>query len=374
MAQPADSLAIADLFGVKTGGLVKEEVHQEIQRLQKLLRIETLLLDRLGRGTVRSHRFEWIEDTLAEPLHAGSTDPFGAVYEASEYPLVTAATGLRKRNYTQYNTKAVNISDRNLKVDIHGRSDEMAYQTMKRIRELERDIESQIADGNNGSVQDNNNNARGRTAPLAVQIGADDADNVVANGTTGGGYDADTGLFSAIAVGTAGPVALDFDEFRDVVEAIYLAGGNANIFTSHPSVIKRLNEFLIGEGSSYAFVATVGQSPGTSTADLAANGWFTVIKTDFGTRIELIPNRSQRGYDAPVGTVSTPAAHGYLLDTSTIDVVYIEGITVEPLAKTGIYTRKGIKTDWGLRVNDAASNGCLRQLSLTAAVTGGPES
>src|SRR5690606_23415944 len=365
MAQPQDSLAVADLFGIKTGGLVKEEVYGEIQRLQKLLRIETLLYDRLGRGTVRSHRFEWIEDTLADPVDPTTT----AVIEGSEYPSATAASGLRKRNNTQYNVKGINISDRQLKVDVHGRSDEMAYQTMKRIRELERDIETYIADGNLGSVQDDNNVTGGRTASLASQIGAHDADNVVANGTTGGGYDENDGEFDPITVGTSGPVALDWEAFRGVVEAIYVAGGNPNIFTSHPSVIKIVNEFLIGPGASYAFLPVVGQGPGTTTPDLAANGWFTVIKTDFGTRIELIPNRSQKGYNAPVGTVATPAAHGFLLDTSTIDIVFIEGIVVEPLAKTGLYTRKGVKADWGLRVNDAASNGCLRQLSLTAPVT-----
>ncbi len=82
-----------------------------------------------------------------------------------------------------------------------------------------------------------------------------------------------------------------------------------------------------------------------------------------------MPNRSQKGYSAPTGTVAGTAAHVFLLDPSTLDVVFIEGITVEPLAKVGLYMRKGIKADWGLRVKDEKANAVIKQVSLTSAVT-----
>lgn len=354
MAQPADSLTFADLAAVARGGLVKEEVLQEIQNIN--LKIETALQDRLAMATVKSHKFDHLEDSDDTPTDS-------SVAEGTDYSAVTAASGVRKNNFTQYNVKAVNVSDRQMKVDVHGRSDEMGYQTAKRIRALQRDIETAIVDGNNASAQDDGAGTKGRTAPLAVQIET----NVVQNGVTGGGYVTGTGLFTANTVGTAGPVALKFSDIRTQIENVYLLGGDTTLLTSHPSVTKRISEYLVGTPA--AFVPIVGQSSGTQMENLKANGYIDFFKTDFGTVVQILPNRSQKGYSAPTGTVAGTAAHVFGLDPSTIDVVYIEGITVEPLAKVGLYNRKGIKADWGLRVKMEKSNFAIKQTALTSAVT-----
>jgi hypothetical protein len=354
MAQPADSLTFADLAGVARGGLVKEEVLQQIQDIS--LNIETALQDRLATATVKNHGFEWLEDTLATPTDS-------SVAEGTDYTTVTAASGLRKRNFTQYNTKGVNVSDRSMVIDVHGRSDEMGYQTARRIRELQRDMEHHITDGFAASVQDDGAGTKGVTAALAVQLES----HHVLNGTTGGAFNTTTGLYSAIVPGTAGPVALGFDDIKTMIEGVYLDGGNTTILTSHPSVTKRISEYLVGTPS--AFVPIVGQSSAVKTENLVANGYVDFFKTDFGTVVQIVPNRSQIGYSAPVGTVATTAANVFGIDPSTIDIVYIEGIKVEPLAKIGLYTRKGVKADWGLRVKAEKSNFCIRQVSLTTAVT-----
>jgi hypothetical protein len=353
-AQPDDSLAFADLTAVARGGLVKEEVLQEIQNIN--MNIETALQDRLGTDTVGSHKFDWLTDADDAPTDS-------SVAEGTDYPASTAASGGRKNNYTQYNVKNVNITDRNLRVNIHGRSDEMGYQTARKIRFLQRDIETAIVDGNNASVADTGTGTKGRTAPMAVQIET----TVVANGVTGGGYNSSTGLFTANTVGTGGPVALTFKNVRDCIEAVYLLGGNVNLLTSHPSITKRISEYLVGTPA--AFVPIVNNGSATQAQTMTANGYIEFFKTDFGQVVQILPNRSQKGYSAPTGTVAGTAAHVFGLDTSTIDVVYIEGITVEPLAKQGIYTRKGIKADWGLRVKDERANFVIKQVSLTGTVT-----
>lgn len=353
-AQPDDSLSFADLAAVSRGGLVKEDVLQQIQNIG--INIETALQDRLATNTVGSHKFEWLTDSEDTPSDS-------SVAEGTDYPSTTSATGGRKNNYTQYNVKNVNVSDRALKVNIHGRSDEMGYQTAKKIRALQRDIETRIVDGNNASVADTGTGTKGQTAPLAVQIET----AVTANGVTGGGYNTSTGLFTANTVGTGGPVAVKFSDIRNNIETVYLAGGNISLLTSHPSVTKRISEYLVGTPA--AFVPIVAQSSGTQAQNLTANGHVDFFKTDFGTVVQILPNRSQKGYSAPTGTVAGTAAHVFGLDPSTIDVVYIEGIMVEPLAKVGIYTRKGIKADWGLRVKDEKANFVIKQCSLTGTVT-----
>lgn len=354
-AQPDDSISFADLASATRGGLVKEEVLQQISDLS--MNIETALQDRLATGTVKSHKFECLNDSLAAPTDS-------SVAEGTEYPAVDAENGTRKQNYTQYNIKAVNVTDRSQNIDIHGRSDELGYRTARRIRELQRDIETAIVDGNNASVQDNGTGTKGRTAPLAVQI--ETARTL--NGATGGGFNTGTGLFTAVTVGTGGPVVLNFKAIRDNIETVYLAGGNITLLTSHPSVTKRISEYLVGTPA--AFVPIVAQSDATTTSqNLKANGYVDFFKTDFGQVVQILPNRSQKGYSAPTGTVAGTAAHVFGLDPSTIDVVYIEGIKVEPLAKTGLYTRKGIKADWGLRVKEEKSNFVIMNVSLTGTVT-----
>jgi hypothetical protein len=353
-AQPDDSLSFADLAAVSRGGLVKEEVLQQIFNLN--INIETALQDRIGSKNVSSHKFEWLTDSDEAPSDSSAA-------EGTDYPATTAASGGRKNNYTQYNLKNVNVTDRALRVDIHGRSDEMGYQTAKRIRVLQRDIETRIVDGNTASRADTGTGTSGQTAPLAVQIET----NVVANGVTGGGYNSSTGIFTANTVGTGGPIALGFDDVKTMIEQVYLLGGNLSLLTSHPSITKRISEYLVGTPA--AFVPITGNSAATKPETLTANGYVEFFKTDFGQVIQILPNRSQKGYSAPLGTAAGTAAHVFLLDPSTIDVVYIEGIMVEPLAKVGIYTRKGIKTDWGLRVNDERANAVIKQVSLTTAVT-----
>lgn len=355
MAQPGDSLSFADLAAVTRGGLVKESVLQQIQNIN--INIETALQDRLAVGSVESHKFDWLTDSDDAPSDS-------SVAEAIDAPAVaTAASGGRKNNYTQINLQLVNVSDRSLKVDIHGRSDEMGYQTAKRIRTLQRDIETRIVDGNNASVADTGAGTKGQTAPLAVQIET----HVKANGVTGGGYNGSTGLFTANSVGTGGPQALAFVDIRDLIEDVYLVGGNISLLTSHPSITKRISEYLVGTPA--AFVPITGNSDATKPQAMTANGYIEFFKTDFGTVVQILPNRSQKGYSAPVGTVAATAAHVFGLDTSSMDVVYIEGIKVEPLAKMGLYTRKQITADWGLRVKDERANFVIKQVALTSAVT-----
>lgn len=354
-AQPDDSISFGDLAAVTRGGIVKEDVLQEISDLS--LNIETALQDRLATATVKNHKFDCLNDELEDP-----TDSSAA--EGSEYPTSDAETGSRRNNFTQYNLKGVNVTDRALNINIHGRSDEMGYRTARKIRAVQRDIETAIVDGNNASVQDTGTGTKGRTAPLAVQIES----HRVLNGATGGGYNTSTGLFTAITVGTAGPVTLKFSSVRDMIEEVYLDGGNTSLLTSHPSITKRVSEYLVGTPA--AFVPIVGQSDATKTGEnLKANGYVDFFKTDFGTVVQILPNRSQKGYSAPTGTVAGTAAHVFLLDTSYIDVVYIEGIKVEVLAKTGIYNRKGIKADWGLRVKEEKGQAVIMNTSLTGTVT-----
>jgi len=354
-AQPDDSISFGDLAAVTRSGLVKEDVLQQIADLS--LNIETAVQDRLASATVKNHKFDLLEDELAAPSDSSAA-------EGTDYPSVDAETGTRKCNFTQYNLKAVNVTDRALKIDLHGRSDEMGYRTARRIRELQRDIETAIVDGNNASVQDTGTGTKGRTAPLAVQLES----HRVLNGATGGAFNTTTGLYSALTVGIAGAVALKFSDIRTQIEGVYLDGGNITMLTSHPSITKRISEYLVGTPA--AFVPIVGQSDATSTTEnLKANGYVDFFKTDFGQVVQIVPNRSQKGYSAPLGTVAGTAAHVFGLDPSTMDVVYIEGITVEPLAKLGIYTRKGIKADWGLRVKAEASNFVICNTALTSTVT-----
>ena len=81
-----------------------------------------------------------------------------AVFRAEE----TLAAGEKKMTAIAGKMGDLHVTDRSMVIDIHGRSDEMGYRTARRIRELQRDVETQIVDGNNASV------VQGAAAPLLV--------------------------------------------------------------------------------------------------------------------------------------------------------------------------------------------------------------
>ena len=91
----------------------------------------------------------------------------------------------------------------------------------------------------------------GLTVPgISAGLGAQLKTNVDTNGGTAGGYNFTTGLFVAPIPGVAR--ALSETLIRDILQDIYVAGGNTDCLMAVPSVIRNLSEYLFTDTARVA--------------------------------------------------------------------------------------------------------------------------
>jgi hypothetical protein len=90
--------------------------------------------------------------------------------------------------------------------------------------------------------------------------------------------------------------------------------------------------------------------------------------TDFGTTLQLVPNRLQQTYGS-ADAVAVQVADLFLLDMSVIDMVYLKNYVTRPIAKLGLADRSQISVDWSLRVGNEKACGIIRDLDPLGVVT-----
>ena len=88
---------------------------------------------------------------------------------------------------------------------------------------------------------------------------------------------------------------------------------------------------------------------------MAAYGSATVFISDFGSILELKPNRLQ-----PVD--DTNEASMYFLDGAHLQQSFITGYRTEPLAKTGLSEKRLICVDYSLLVLNEKSQGVIADI------------
>jgi hypothetical protein len=338
------NLDSADLKAVAYNGLINQDVMQKIWDISK---IPLPLTDRIGTDTCKNEYKEWTQDTLAAPNLSNAVVD-GADTTSSN----NTVTGARVGNHCQISVKVVQVSTRAQNSDTIGRSDELAYQVMRRQQELRRDVEA-IALTHQASVADDGNTTAGKSAGLGAWL-----TTTTSRGTTGtnGGFSA--GIVAAPAVGAKR--ALSEKLVRDMVQGVYEQGGDPTVLMSGPSVIRGFSEYLF---TSSARVATLTADQGRSGDKATALGSVNVFVTDFGT-LELVDNRLQQKYAADDGD----CYNVYIITPSMLSIGYLDGYRVEPLAKTGLADKRQMAVDWTLIVGTEKAHAVIADIDPTAAV------
>lgn len=339
------NLDAADLKSVSYRGLINEDV---MQRIWDISKIPLPLTDRIGTDTAKNPYKEWTTDELAAPNIANKQ-----VDGADTNTINDAKTGARVGNHCQISVKVVQVSTRAQETDNIGRSNELAYQVMRRQQELRRDVEA-IMLTNQASVADDGNTNAGQSAGLAAWLTTS-----TDRGTTGADGGFSNGIVAAPAVGAKR--ALSETKVRDIVQSVYQEGGDPSVLMSVPSVIRKFSEYLF---TSSARVATLTSDQGKSKEKAAALGSVNVFVTDFGT-LELVDNRLQQTYAADDGT----AANVFIIDPQFLSQCFLHGYRVEPLAKTGLADKRQMAVDWTLIVNTEKAHGVIADIDPTADVT-----
>ncbi len=356
MAAPSDYLDVSDLKAVAAGGLIREDVLDEIFDISD---IPTPFLDMIGTDSFENPYTEWTEDRLIAPNITNAV--VSGSDRASTDNDATVANARRVGNHAQISTKEVFVTTRGQASNSIGRSDEMGYQTARRLQELRRDVEA-ISLGFQASVQDDNNATAGKSAGAAAWIVTNT--NIGAGGVLGGFVNG-TKLVTAKTVGEGrvGTLAT----LSALIEAVYILGGMPTVLMSVPGITKRLAQMLFT--TVYAAKPTQNvEGTGRGVAQVS-QGFLDVMKTDFGFTLQIVPNRLQQSYADAAGGAAQTVADLFGIDPRYWRLGLLYGWKVEPLAKLGLSDRKMLHVDWTLKALLERANFMYSDINTTSAWT-----
>jgi hypothetical protein len=345
----SDYLSAADLKAALSGGLLNEDVRQQVYNLGK--GINTPFTDMVGSGSFSNSYSEWTQDDPA------AVNTANAVVDGADAGAPNDAVGTRSGNHAQISQKVVSDTNRGKGVSSIGNVGSIEYQTAMRMNDLRRDIEA-IALSGQASIADNGDAVAGKSAGFDAFISTNT--DLGATGTRLG-FNTTTKVIAAAADGTKR--ALSFADIRTQVENIYNLGGNPSVLMGRPVVTKALGTFLFSSGGDpYRAQPTANISGSGSGVDQTAQGYVDVIVTDFGVTLKIIPNRLQQ-------VTATATSSVFLIDPDYIELAYLYGYKVEDLAKLGLSNRKQISTDWMLRVLREDAQAVIGDIDEALAVT-----
>jgi hypothetical protein len=354
-AAPADYWDTNDLKSIAAGGLVNEDVMQKIWDISK---IPLPFTDRIGSDTCKNSYTEWTQDELGDP------DLTNAVVSGADASGNDAAGGARVGNHCQNSVKVVAVTERAQSTDNIGRRDELAYQLMMRQQELRRDVEA-IALSPQASVADNNNATAGKAGGFDAWI----ATNASVGATPGavGGFNTSTKVVDAPVAGDGR--ALTMTLVKAAIEQCYLTNGDPTVLMSVPQITKRLNTFILANPTSASIATPTANVQGSGGGvNQTAQGYVNVLVTDFGTSLEIVPNRLQQVYDSG-DDVAVDVATVFLIDTARVALSYLKNYVAHPLAKLGLSERKQLSVDWTVKVYVEKAHATIRDIIPTSAVT-----
>jgi len=344
------NLDAADLAAALAApGLIREDVMDTVYNLDE--GIPTPFTDMVRSGSHSAPYSEWTEDDLT------AVDTSNAVVDGSDASGNDTKLGVRVGNRQQISDKTVRISHVSEAIDSIGSVGRMAYQTAKRLLDLRRDVEA-IATGRQASVADDGNSTAGKTAGLGAWI-ATNTDF----GATGsaGGFNTSTKVVDAPTEGTIR--ALTWTNVRDRIQEVYEAGGYPSVLMSIPAVIKAINTFLFGSGGDPYRAAPTANVQGVSPQTQSAQGWITVVLSDFGISLSLVDNRLQQKYN------TATAADVFILDPAYLGLSYLGGYRNDVLGKTGHSDMRMLSTTWMTKCFREDAHAMIADIDHTAAVT-----
>ncbi len=339
------NLDSADLKGVAFGGLINEDVMQQIWDISA---IPLPFSDRIESDPATNSYTEWTQDRLEDPdLNNANVDGADATGNDTQ-------TGKRVGNHCQNSDKVVKVSNRANNSDTVGRSNELAYQVMRRQQALRRDLEA-ISMTQQASVADDGDSVAGKAGGFYAWLttnsfrGATGADGGFANG-----------IVSAPTPGTKR--ALSEKLVRDCAQAVWKQGGNPTILESTPDQIRLLSEYMF---SSSAKIATLTSDVQQQRSGVVATGSVNVFITDFGVTLSMIPNRLM---PAVVPTPGSRNVNVGIIDPDYVRHGFLQGFQVQPLAKTGTAENRQMTVDWTVKMLNEEAHGVIADCDDEAAV------
>lgn len=184
----------------------------------------------IGKTKSKGILHEWQTDELAAP--GSNTVAEGSSFSTVDSAQVAEPLRTRLGNYTQINSKTVEVSGSKRAVDQAGVADEYAYQLKKRGTELRRDVEHDLVHSWNASNGTGTRTMGGYQAFTNVNVvNAGAAAAYVAPSSKGAG---DVGTIARGAA-DANLAALELSHVDEIMQTIYQEGGKATTMMCSPA-------------------------------------------------------------------------------------------------------------------------------------------
>ena len=136
MAQPTNLYDTYDTTGIR------EDLTDVIYNISPE---DTPILSAIPRTAAKATKHEWQLDALAAPAA-------NSVIEGDDATIDAMSATTRASNMTQISDKVIALSGTQSAVDAAGRADEMAYQIAKKSKELKKDMEFALIEGQVAAV------------------------------------------------------------------------------------------------------------------------------------------------------------------------------------------------------------------------------
>jgi hypothetical protein len=348
-----------DLIRVAVDGQINEDV---MQRVWDISKIPLPLTQRVGAGESGNEYKSWTTDKLA------AANPSNAAIDGENFASTVndAGAGERIGNHHQIATKIVRVSTRARNSDTIGRADELAYQVMMRQQECRRDVEASLC-SDNASVESDPD----ASAVAGVSAGFFSFIRETTEADPGNATFAGTGTATGFAASIiAAPVytttaALTETLVRDACQLAYDDGGDPSIMMGTTTMIRKFSEYLF---TSSARIAALYSDTGQSDGSVTAKGSVNMFVTDFGISLELMANRLQPNTMASQVQNADESNIG-IIDPNYVELCYLHGYRVEPLAKNGLADNRLMCVDFSTVVKSLDAHATILGIDETAAVT-----
>lgn len=314
MTVPTNAQQVVDTTGNR------EDLSDEIYMISPT---ETPFLSAIESVSATSNKHEWQTDALTA---ASSSN---AVIDGDDPTADAVAATTRLSNSTQLMDKVPRVTSRQRASNPAGRGDELAYQVVKRMKELKRDLESALL-----ANQAEDTDSTGTTAQTMGGIESWFTTNVSrgTNGSSGGTGD---------TIATDGTQrAFTEDLLKTVLQSTYDAGGDPDLI-----LVGGFNKQAM---SGFTGNATRTHEAGTRTIEAASD----IYVSDFGW-MEIKPSRFSRARSCLV------------LQTDMFACAYLQPFGIEDIAKTGHSDAKLLSVDATLECRNEAASGVVADLSTS---------
>lgn len=289
---------------------------------------DTQFLSMLRKEKIDSKRPEWQTDVLAAAAS-------NALVEGAEYTYPTLTPTVRVGNYTQISGKSLQISGTQEVVDKAGRKSEVAYQTLKKGKELRRDQDKILLD-NQASRAGTDSGPQTRLLggfPAWLTTNAQ-------RGTNGvdGGYNSGTGAVDASTNGDDRDFTIEMLQVAQ--QQAFDSGADPRILQM-PSSQKRVFSGFEGISELRSNIGSRSQATIVDAADYYVG--------DFG-EMEVVVDRFQRARDV------------FVIDPDMVSMLILRPLFREKAPKTGDSHRRVMITEYSLKVSNEAAHALITDL------------